>query len=251
MKVAREGQQSGNESTAFVNFVPCWASRRRTFGIWARSAAAWSSVITTRMFGRPSLALLAGRAEATAGKAAMTASTARRVNLIASDRNSVCDTVSTDWYGGAMATRTKARLRTSREQSRERIIAVATELVRHTSYGALTVDDVMREAGFGRTIFYRHFDDLADLLMRAGREAFGELLEAERTLSEAAAGAGSDSDVVRAAIEPAVAVYERHGPLMRAIAEAAAAGDEQIAAGRAAWRSRFDDLVGGILRAAP
>jgi AcrR family transcriptional regulator len=114
----------------------------------------------------------------------------------------------------------------------------------------LTVDDVMREAGFGRTIFYRHFDDLADLLMRAGREAFGDLLEAERALSEAAAG-GDDADVVRAAIEPAVAVYRRHGPLMRAIAEAAAAGDEQIAAGRAAWRARFDELVVDVLRPRP
>jgi AcrR family transcriptional regulator len=146
-----------------------------------------------------------------------------------------------------VATRSKERLRASREESRERIIAAATELMRSTSYGALTVDDVMREAGFGRTIFYRHFDDLADLLMTAGREAFGALLEAERALSEAAAQ-GDDSDVVRAAIEPAVAVYERHGPLMRAIAEAAAAGDERIAAGRAAWRSRFDELVADVLR---
>src|SRR3954469_15145368 len=120
--------------------------------------------------------------------------------------------------------------------------------MRVTPYGALTVDDVMRSAGFGRTIFYRHFDDLADLLMRAGREAFEGLLEAERTLSEAAAGSHDDLTVVRAAIEPAVAVYERHGPLMRAVAEAAAAGDERIAAGRAAWRSRFDELVADVLR---
>jgi AcrR family transcriptional regulator len=147
-----------------------------------------------------------------------------------------------------VATRAKTRLRTSRQESRERIIAAATELMRTTAYGALTVDDVMREAGFGRTIFYRHFDDLADLLMTAGREAFGALLEAERTLSEAAAAASSDSDVVRAAIEPAVAVYERHGPLMRAIAEAAASGDEQIAGGLAAWRERFNDLVADVLR---
>src|SRR3954468_11051990 len=122
--------------------------------------------------------------------------------------------------------------------------------MRVTPYGALTVDDVMRSAGFGRTIFYRHFDDLADLLMRAGREAFGALLELERALSEAAA-TGDDAEVVRAAIEPAVAVYQRHGPLMRAIAEAAAAGDEQIAAGRAARRERLDDLVADVLGAPP
>jgi AcrR family transcriptional regulator len=170
---------------------------------------------------------------------------------MASDRNSVCDTVSTCWYGWTVATRTKTQIRTSRQESRERIIAAATELVRHTSYGALTVDDVMREAGFGRTIFYRHFDDLADLLMRAGREAFGALLEAERTLSETAAGASDDREVVRAAIEPAVAVYERHGPLMRAIAEAAALGDERIVAGLSAWRERFNELVARVLRAAP
>ena len=148
-----------------------------------------------------------------------------------------------------MTTR-RAELRQTRQQSRERIIAAATELVRETSYGALTVDDVMREAGFGRTIFYRHFDDLADLLMRAGREAFGDLLDAERVLSEAAAS-GDGPDVVRAAIEPAVAVYQRHGPLLRAIAEAAAAGDEQIAAGRQAWRERFNELVADVLRARP
>jgi hypothetical protein len=56
---------------------------------------------------------------------------------------------------------------------------------------------------------------------------------------------------VRAAIEPAVAVYQRHGPLMRAIAEAAAAGDEQVAAGRAAWRERFNELVADVLAATP
>src|SRR3954453_10539616 len=123
------------------------------------------------------------------------ASAASRSNLIASDRNSVCDTVSTGWYGDAVPTRTKTRLRTSRQESRERIVAAATELMRVTPYGALTVDDVMRDAGFGRTIFYRHFDDLADLLMRAGREAFGALLELERTLSEAAA-TGDDAEVV-------------------------------------------------------
>jgi AcrR family transcriptional regulator len=140
-----------------------------------------------------------------------------------------------------MATQThRAEVRQSRKQSRERIVAAATELVRATSYGELSVDEVMREAGFGRTIFYRHFDDLADLLMRAGREAFDDLYVAQRAFAEARIGDGPD--VVRQAIEPAVAVYERHGPLLRAIAEAAA-GDEQVAAGQQAMRRRFNELV--------
>ena len=142
----------------------------------------------------------------------------------------------------------RAEIRQSRQQSRDQIIAAATELVRQTSYGALTVDDVMREAGFGRTIFYRHFDDLADLLLCSGREAIDELYDAQRAFSEARIGDGPD--VVRMGIEPAVAVYQRHGPLLRAIAEAAM-GDEQIAAGQQAMRRRFNDLVEAAMRSVP
>ncbi len=143
------------------------------------------------------------------------------------------------------ATTYRARARQTREASRARTVAVATELVRRRSYAELSVDEVMREAGFGRTIFYRHFDDLADLLLRAGREAIEELYEAQLAL--AGARAGANPDVVREAIEPAVEVYRRHGPLLRAIAEAAA-GDEQIAPGQREMRGRFDDLVASALR---
>jgi AcrR family transcriptional regulator len=143
----------------------------------------------------------------------------------------------------------KAEIRQTRQQSRDRIVAAATELIRRTPYGALTVDDVMREAGAGRTIFYRHFDDLADLLRRAGREAFEGLFQAEQTFRSA--HVDGQRDVIRAAIEPAVAVYHRHGPLLRAIAEAAAGGDEQIAAGQEAMFRRFDELVEDVLRSSP
>ena len=147
----------------------------------------------------------------------------------------------------SVATR-RAEIRESRQHSRELIVAAAEGLVKQESYGALTVDDVMREAGLGRTIFYRHFDDLADLLMRAGREAIDEMYDAQRALSAARAGDGPD--VIRAAIEPAVAVYERHGPLLRAIAEAAASED-RIAEGQEAMRARFHELVEHALGALP
>jgi AcrR family transcriptional regulator len=142
----------------------------------------------------------------------------------------------------------KAAVRQTRQESRERIVAAATELIRHTPYGALTVDDVMREAGAGRTIFYRHFDDLADLLMTAGREAFEGLFQAEQAFRSAHVDGQPN---VRAAIEAAVGVYRRHGPLLRGITEAAAAGDEQIAAGQRAMLERFDTLVEDVLRASP
>jgi AcrR family transcriptional regulator len=98
----------------------------------------------------------------------------------------------------------------------------------------------MEQADLERTLFYRQFDDLGDLLRQAAREAFEALYETELDLGPARAGA--QPDAVRAAIEPAARVYQRHGPLLRALSEAAA-GDEQIAAGQAAMRRRFDDLV--------
>jgi AcrR family transcriptional regulator len=139
-------------------------------------------------------------------------------------------------------------IREAREQARERIVAAAEELVRDESFATLTVEDVMQEAGIGRTIFYRHFDDLADLLRRAGREAIDEMFDAQRRLQEARVG--DSLEVVRAAIEPAVAVYRRHGPLLRAIAEAAAS-EERIAEGQEAMRRRFDELVEDALREMP
>ncbi len=121
----------------------------------------------------------------------------------------------------------------------------ATELVRRRAYVELSVDEVMREAGLGRTIFYRHFDDMADLLLRASREAIEELYEAQTGLAQARPH--EDPQAVRRALEAAVDVYQRHGPLLRGVAEAAP-GDEQIARDYAALRGRFDVLAEEYLR---
>jgi TetR/AcrR family transcriptional regulator, ethionamide resistance regulator len=145
----------------------------------------------------------------------------------------------------ATSTGRRLRARRTRQESRERIVAAATELVRHHSYEELSVGAVMERAGFGRTIFYRHFDDLGDLLVRASREAIDELFEAQQALS----GTTVDRDVIRVAIEAAVSVYQRHGPLLRAIVEASAS-DPEVAAGHRALRRRFDGLAEEALRSA-
>jgi AcrR family transcriptional regulator len=158
----------------------------------------------------------------------------------------VSHSVNKRYDGDCMPVTTRtARTRQSRRESRERIVAAATELVRRSSYAELSVDAVMREAGQGRTIFYRHFDDLADLLTRVSREAVEELLEAQRSL--VAARPDDATGAVRRALEAAVEVYQRHGPLLRCVAEAAAV-DPLIAAGYAALRSRFDELAEQSLR---
>jgi TetR/AcrR family transcriptional regulator, ethionamide resistance regulator len=143
------------------------------------------------------------------------------------------------------ATTHQARTRHSREESRNRIIGAAAELVRTRSYSELSVGEIMELAGFGRTIFYRHFDDLADLMMKAGREAIDELFKAQSDL--AMARVATDAPSIQRAIEAAVAVFERHGPLLRAVSEAAAA-DERVATGYRSFRENFDQLVADSIR---
>lgn len=141
---------------------------------------------------------------------------------------------------------TQTRTRLSREKSRARIIEAATELIRERSWAELSVGEVMDRAGIGRTLFYRHFDDLGDLLLSAAREAIEELYEAQLVL--AATRASHDMNAVRRGIEIPVRVYHRHGPLLRAVSEAAA-GDELIAPGQEELRRRFDHLVAEAIRA--
>ena len=103
----------------------------------------------------------------------------------------------------------------------------------------------MERADIGRTIFYRHFDDLGELLLRVGREAIDELYEAQLALASIRVDYGPDA--VRDALELPVAVYQRHGPVLRGATEAAAS-DELVAGRQAELRRRFDGLVAEALR---
>jgi AcrR family transcriptional regulator len=135
----------------------------------------------------------------------------------------------------------RATVRQTRQESRDRIVRAAELLVRKRSYSELTVDELMSEAGLGRTIFYRHFDDLGDLLMRTSREAIEELWQAQSRL--VAHGPGDP----RRAFVAAADVFSRHGPLLRCVREAADV-DERVAEGYSAMRRRFDELAEQALR---
>ena len=144
-----------------------------------------------------------------------------------------------------MAPLQKARTRQSRERTRSRIIEATIELVRERSYAELTVGEIMDRAGLERTIFYRHFENVGGLLLGAGREAIEELYDAQVALAETRVDHGPAA--LREAIALPVAVYHRHGPLLRAVSEAVAA-DELVSADREEIRRRFDELVAQTLR---
>src|SRR5262245_40167901 len=144
--------------------------------------------------------------------------------------------------------RHRNRARVSREQSRARIVAAATELVRERSYAELSVGEVMERAGLERTIFYRHFDDLGSMLMQAGTEAMEGLFAAQVDLGSACAV--FQPGTVRAAMEPCFLVYRDHGPVLRALSEAASV-DDRIATGQDAMHRRYDQLVADSIRDLP
>jgi TetR/AcrR family transcriptional regulator, ethionamide resistance regulator len=143
-----------------------------------------------------------------------------------------------------MSAAQQARSRLTREQSRGRIVEATAELVRERSFGELNVREIMVRAGLERTIFYRHFDDLGDLLIKVAREAITELYEAQVAMAEARVVA--DPDSVRESIGATVGIYSRHGPLLRALAEGAAV-DPVLDARQAELRRRFDELVEGMI----
>jgi TetR/AcrR family transcriptional regulator, ethionamide resistance regulator len=138
--------------------------------------------------------------------------------------------------------------RLGRDEVRARLIEAATELVRDRSFYELSVAEVTERAGIERTIFYRHFDDLADLLLRAATEAIESLYEAQVELD--AEREEGDLEAVRTAIEPAVRVYRRHGPVLRAVTEAGAS-NRQVAARGSELRRRFNEFVAESLGRLP
>ncbi len=158
-------------------------------------------------------------------------------------RYTVCHTVST------MATKAKTTRR-SREETRSSIVAAATELIRERSFPELSVGEVMERAGVERTLFYRHFDDLGDLFLRVGQESVEGLFETQIDLSTTRDGTGSKPEALGVAMWPVVAFYEHHGPLLRALSEAAVS-EPRIAAGQQALRARFDDLAAQTLGELP
>jgi AcrR family transcriptional regulator len=104
------------------------------------------------------------------------------------------------------------RTRTPAAEARRRIEEAAARLLARKPFRELTVDAVMAEAGLARTVFYRHFAGLPQLLVARLEDLRDALTGAGDPLAP-----GYTEAVLRRAIE----VFAEHGTILRAIDDAA------------------------------
>lgn len=131
----------------------------------------------------------------------------------------------------------RARHRDQREATRREILAAADRFLRERPYRELSVEVVMDGTGLTRTAFYRHFDDITDLVLRLFAEVGSELVA---VASRWGVAAGVDAPApAQTALSAIVDFFVRHGPLVRAIADGAAT-DERI---EAAYRTSIEAFV--------
>ena len=130
------------------------------------------------------------------------------------------------------------RRRRTPEVAEREIIAAAESLLRERPFRELTVDEVMRRTGLSRPSFYVYFSDRHQLVLRVVEHLGTELF----TMSERwYRGEGDGRTLAREATEGLVAVFAEHGPVLRALADAAADDPDVEAA--------YDGIVQGFVTA--
>ena len=111
-------------------------------------------------------------------------------------------------------------LRQQPDVTRALIVDVAEQLLRERPYRELSVDEVMRPTGYRRTVFYRHFAGLPELVLAVLDRVGPELLEINAEVAEAARREVTPEET-RERYGRVVDYWRRNGRLLRAISDAA------------------------------
>src|SRR4051812_35874611 len=131
------------------------------------------------------------------------------------------------------------RRRRTPEVAEGEIVAAAETLLRERPFRELTVDELMRRTELSRPSFYVYFRDRHDLILRVVEHIGREL----RTMAGRwYTGAGDGPAQAREAMEGIVDVYGEHGPVLRALADAAA-DDREVERVYAALVQSFVDAT--------
>ena len=134
----------------------------------------------------------------------------------------------------------RSRQRERRDDTRRKILEAAQQFLRSRPYRELSVETLMADTGLTRTSFYRHFDDLTQVVLRLLEDVGGELYGvADRW---AASAAEDFEGAAREGLAGIVQFFVRHGPIVHAIAEAAST-DEQIEHGYRGFVMAFEEMA--------
>lgn len=126
------------------------------------------------------------------------------------------------------------------EESMNEILDAAERLLWERPLSKLTVGELMEATSLGRSSFYVHFRDLHDLAGRLLARLEAELWEPAKLWTDV----DEDPEAsLASAIRGVVAVWERHGPVLRAIVEAAFVDDHVHRLWRTELMERFIEAV--------
>jgi AcrR family transcriptional regulator len=141
---------------------------------------------------------------------------------------------------GPATARRRSNARVRREEARERILGAAERLLLERPYRDITVDLVMGEAGLSRTVFYRHFDGLPDVLLTLLRMIEGELA------APMLAPVTDPESWLQELLASGVETFARYGPFLRAL-DHAAGQDAEIEAAYCAVVDRFTEEIAATM----
>jgi TetR/AcrR family transcriptional regulator, ethionamide resistance regulator len=133
----------------------------------------------------------------------------------------------------------RKRRRRAPEVAEREIVDAAEALLREQPFRDLTVDDLMRRTGLSRPSFYVYFRDRHDLILKVVEHIGGELFAMSERWYK---GTGDGPTLVRDAIEGVVGVFAEHGPVLRALADAAA-DDPRVEEAYSALIQQFVDAT--------
>ena len=138
--------------------------------------------------------------------------------------------------------RSKGRKRSRRhtpEEARQEILDSAARFLRKRDFRDLTVGEVMAGTTLSRPAFYQYFTDLHDLIV----SLLGEI-EAimHQTASPWISGEGEPIAALRESNRGVIETCIEHGPIIRAIVEAAPL-DERLEQAWSSFMQRWDDAV--------
>jgi AcrR family transcriptional regulator len=135
----------------------------------------------------------------------------------------------------------EARRRRRGDETRTLILDAAEEFLRSGSYRDLSIAALMEEIGYRRTVFYRHFNSLPELVVAVVARQAAASAPTPEAFRAAAAG-DLDLDAARELLRPTVGYWMANGPLIAALRDAAIA-DGVVGKVLAATQGRLEAMV--------